>query len=121
MVHGLRFTAFIRAADEAVADADDRLDAVAARAELLAQASYVNVECARVAVVFVAPDVVEKLLSRGDSSGSACERSEQGELFAREADGRAVAGCAHVVEVNREARVLVARGGGLVRAAHHCA
>src|ERR1043166_2274474 len=49
------------AAGEAVADADDRLDCVAAGAELLAEAADVHVERGRVAVAVVAPDEVARM------------------------------------------------------------
>src|ERR1700749_1730468 len=69
LCHGVRLTlSLCGTADEAVADADDRLDGVAALAELRAQAAYVHVERARVAVVLLAPNFVQQLLARGDAA-----------------------------------------------------
>src|SRR5919206_4812813 len=107
------------AADEAVADADDRLNRVAALAELRAQASYVNVERARVAVVLLAPNVVEQLLSRGDAARPSRERREERELLSREPNLRAVAQHLHVLEMHAQPFVLVVRRRRVLRAAQH--
>ena len=56
--YGMRSTA-----GEAVANSDDSFDAVATRIELLSQAANVNVQGTRIAVIAVAPDLIEKLLA----------------------------------------------------------
>ena len=48
-----------RTAYKTIAYAHHCFNTVAALAELLSQATYVNVQCARIAVVAVAPDVVQ--------------------------------------------------------------
>src|SRR5215213_3585921 len=88
------------AADEAVADADDRLDAIGAVAELLAQPADVNVERARVTVILMPPHFVEKLGAGCDPPRLARERGQQRELLAREPDLRPVALHAHVLQVD---------------------
>src|SRR3954467_15283038 len=108
-----------RASDEAVADAEHRLYPAAAPAELRAQAAYVHVERARVAVVLLAPDFVEKLLARRDPPRPPRERREERELLAREAHFGAVAEDVHVFEVYAQSLVLVVRGGGVLRTPQH--
>src|SRR5437588_6694191 len=60
--YGMRSTA-----GEAVANSDDSFDAVATRIELLSQATNVNVQRPRVAVIAVAPDLIQQLLT-GDNA-----------------------------------------------------
>src|SRR5215208_3175350 len=110
----LLFTARGGAADEAVTDADDGLDGVAARAQFGAQASDVNVQRARVAVVLLPPHLVEELVARRHAPGAARERGEEAELLARELDLRAATGHVHVLETDEQPVVLVNGGRGLI-------
>src|SRR5215204_2408226 len=111
---GVPFAGGLRgAADEAVADADDRLDAIGAVAQLLAQPADVNVERARVAVILMPPHFVEKLGAGCDPPGPARERGQQRELFAREPDLGPVAQYAHALRVDLQPVVLVVRSDRL--------
>jgi len=56
--------------NETVADADDCFNTIAAFVQLLSQAADMNIKRARVAVVAVTPDVVEKLLASDDAIGA---------------------------------------------------
>ena len=62
-----------RATNKTIADADHRLDTVAALIELLPQAANVHVERARVAIVTVTPNTIQQLLARNDAIGAARE------------------------------------------------
>src|SRR5688500_2628726 len=67
--------------DTSVAHADDRLDAITAAAEFLSEASNVNVQGARVAIVAVTPNLIEQLLAGNYAAAFFCERGQQRELF----------------------------------------
>ena len=56
--------------NETVTDANHGFNTIAAFTQLLTQAPDMNVERARVAVIAVAPDVVEELLASDDAIGA---------------------------------------------------
>ena len=60
--------------DKSVADADDRLDAIAALIEFLSQATNVHVQRARVAIVTVTPNLIQQLLPGDYAAALLCER-----------------------------------------------
>src|SRR5205085_8031158 len=95
------------AAVEAVADANAGFNAAATCAELLAQPADMHVERARFAVILHPPDSIKQLLARDDPSFIAREDGEQGELFARQFDRRALAGHAEVGVINAQVSVVV--------------
>src|SRR6185312_3734760 len=77
--------------DETITDANHRLDAIAALVEFLPQAANVHIERARVAIITVAPNAIQQLLSRHDVIGAPGQHREQRELLVRQLDAVAVA------------------------------
>jgi hypothetical protein len=68
---------------EPIANADHRFNAVAALTQLLPQPSYVNVQGARIAIVTVAPNSIEKLLSSDNAICALRQNGKKRELLVR--------------------------------------
>src|SRR6185312_8654667 len=106
--------------DEAVADAahgEEELWLLRVALQLLPQMADVDVDGARVAVLGVAPDVLEQRLAAEHPAGRAGERAEDLELDVGDADLLAGEGDEAAVEVDRQVRVddratVEALGGG---------
>ena len=94
--------------DEAVADAahgEEELGLLRVALELLAQVPDVDVDGARVAVLGVAPDVLEQRLAGEHPAGRAGERAEDLELDVGDPDLLAGQGDEAAVEVDRQVAV----------------
>jgi hypothetical protein len=67
------FSVSARAADETVADAHYSFNAITTFTKLLSESPDVNVERARIAVIAVAPDAVEQLLTGDNPISALCQ------------------------------------------------
>jgi hypothetical protein len=108
-----------RAADEAVADADDRLDASRRTSPSFGAGGVCERRACACRRSTAGPTRRRRAVARGDAARPARERGEERELLAREPDLLAVADDVHVLEVDLQLLVFVARGGGVVGAAQH--
>src|SRR6185436_3636067 len=85
--------------DEAIAEADRRLDLTTGRTELGAQTSDVDVDRSRLDQSIVAPHALEQPLARQHAVAVLDQALQQLELAPRQADAGSIHGYRHGVEV----------------------
>src|SRR5882762_1245607 len=95
------------AAYETVAYANHGFNAVAARVQFLTQATNMNVQSSRIAVITVAPHLIKKLLASDNPATLFRQGREQLKLLVSQFHIRAVAGRAHVGKVYCKTAVVV--------------
>src|SRR4030088_1828534 len=108
-----------RAAYETIAHANHGFNAVAARVQFLTQATNMNVQSSRIAVITVAPDLIKKLLASDNPATLFRQGREQLKLLVGQFHIRAVAGRAHVGKVYGETAVVVTLTRFVVDAPEH--
>ena len=89
-----------RATDETVADTNYSFNAIATFAKLLSESPDVNVERAGIAVIAVAPNVVEEVLASNDAISAFGQYGQQTEFFVRQFHFLSVANDPDIVEIN---------------------
>src|SRR5688572_22707948 len=96
-----------RAGTETISNPDYSFNATAAGAQFLSQAADVDVERARLSVIFQAPDLIEQLLARRHAPLVARKNGEQRELLAGQLDVAPLAGDRKIRVINPELAVVI--------------
>jgi hypothetical protein len=89
------------ATHEAITNTNYSFNALSALTQLLPQPADMNIQRTRIAVITVAPNVIEQLLSRYNSIGGLRKRREQRELLVGQLHFLASTDYANVVEVDQ--------------------
>src|SRR5438552_8214647 len=85
---------------ETVALPHNRFDALATLLQFLTQAPHVNIQGARIAIITVAPDAIQKLLARYNAVSAFSEHRQQRELLVSQLHLVAIADYPDVVEID---------------------